>query len=159
MADEVLPPRPPPPPTGQVYNIPSLHTQVGVFVEPLPPPEVLKQYNEAFPGCAERIVKMAEDQAHHRQSLERAVIESNVASQKSGMRYGFILCGLALIGGLALLALDKSAAGYTVLLADLTSFAGATIYLRWTQQQERESKLALFQQPATTPSQPQKPLP
>jgi len=32
-------------------------------------------------------------QAYHRQSLEKDAIESNVASQKGGMIYGFILCG------------------------------------------------------------------
>lgn len=115
--------------------------QLDFFSGPLPPPEVLRRYNEIFPGCAERIVGMAEAQAHHRQYLEKTVIDSNVASQKAGMRYGFILCSIALIGGLGLLALDKSIAGFTVLLADLASFAATTIYLRWSQQRERTKKL------------------
>ena len=38
---------------------------------PLPPPEMLVQYNGAFPGCAERIVAMAERQSQHRQDLEK----------------------------------------------------------------------------------------
>jgi uncharacterized membrane protein len=32
---------------------------------------MLAHYEQVFPGCAERIVKMAENQAEHRQGLER----------------------------------------------------------------------------------------
>src|SRR5258708_6290391 len=38
---------------------------------PLPPPEMLVGYNDAFPGCAERIVAMAERQSQHRQDMEK----------------------------------------------------------------------------------------
>jgi len=41
------------------------------FQGPLPPPALLKQYEENFPGAAERIFKMAEKQAEHRQTLEK----------------------------------------------------------------------------------------
>ena len=37
---------------------------------PLPPPEMLAQYEEILPGAAERILSMAERQAEHRQKLE-----------------------------------------------------------------------------------------
>lgn len=47
------------------------------FSGPLPPPEVLAGYNDAFQGAAERIVTMAESQLKHRQEMERAVVESN----------------------------------------------------------------------------------
>ena len=38
---------------------------------PLPPPEMLAQYEEILPGAAERILSMAERQAEHRQKMER----------------------------------------------------------------------------------------
>ena len=43
------------------------------FLGPLPPPEILAQYEQILPGSAERIMVMAENQAEHRQSLEETV--------------------------------------------------------------------------------------
>jgi uncharacterized membrane protein len=43
---------------------------------PLPHPAVLKQYDDVVPGAAERIMRMAEQQAQHRQDLEAHVIRT-----------------------------------------------------------------------------------
>ena len=40
------------------------------FQGSLPPPGFLAKYNEAFSGCAERIVAMTEQQLTHRHALE-----------------------------------------------------------------------------------------
>jgi uncharacterized membrane protein len=47
------------------------------FSGPLPPPEILAQYNEIVPGAAERILKMAEEQSAHRRGLEDKTIRRN----------------------------------------------------------------------------------
>ena len=49
---------------------------------PLPPPEVLAQYEVALPGAAERIFKMMERQEEHRQTLERAESEADRALKR-----------------------------------------------------------------------------
>ena len=49
---------------------------------PLPPPEVLAQYEVALPGAAERIFKMMERQEEHRQALERAESEADRALKR-----------------------------------------------------------------------------
>jgi uncharacterized membrane protein len=66
---------------------------------PLPHPEMLIKYNEAFPGCAERIVAMAEAQSLHRQKLESTVVNGNVYSQKTGLWLGFILALIVISSG------------------------------------------------------------
>lgn len=66
---------------------------------PLPPPDLLKQYNEVFPGCAERIVAMAESQSSHRQQVESKVIAGNVTSQTTGLWLGFILALIVILSG------------------------------------------------------------
>jgi uncharacterized membrane protein len=65
----------------------------------LPRPEVLAKYNEAFPGCAERIVAMAEQQSAHRQKIESTVINGNVYSQKTGLWLGFVLALIVISSG------------------------------------------------------------
>jgi uncharacterized membrane protein len=44
-------------------------TSVQSFSGPLPPPEVLKRFDEIVPGAAERIIKMAEAQSEQRKDL------------------------------------------------------------------------------------------
>jgi uncharacterized membrane protein len=66
---------------------------------PLPPPDVLARYNEAFPGCAERIVAMAEKQSAHRQNIESRVINGNIYSQKVGLWLGFVLAFVVISSG------------------------------------------------------------
>jgi uncharacterized membrane protein len=41
---------------------------------------MLVQYNEAVPDAADRIIAMAERQSAHREQLETAVVNANVAS-------------------------------------------------------------------------------
>ena len=41
------------------------------FRLPLPPPNILREYDEVAPNAAERILRMAERQAEHRNSIER----------------------------------------------------------------------------------------
>jgi uncharacterized membrane protein len=51
---------------------------------------MLVQYNQAFPGCAERIVAMAERQAAHRQDIEKTAITSKqeAGTHRAGVRPG-----------------------------------------------------------------------
>ena len=41
------------------------------FRGPLPPPNILREYDEVAPNAAERILRMAERQAEHRNAIER----------------------------------------------------------------------------------------
>jgi uncharacterized membrane protein len=70
------------------------------LVGPLPPPEILKQYDIALPGGAERIMALAERQSAHRQELEKKVVDSNCRNERLGTILGFILVMTALGGGL-----------------------------------------------------------
>ena len=69
------------------------------WIAPLPPPEVLARYNDAFPGCAERVVSMAEQQSAHRVAMEKQVVGGHVYSQKTGMWLAFVLALIAMSSG------------------------------------------------------------
>jgi uncharacterized membrane protein len=51
---------------------------------PLPPPMVLREFEDILPGSAERIFKQFEVQAEHRRRSETTVIASNAFTQKLG---------------------------------------------------------------------------
>lgn len=65
---------------------------------PLPPAEVIAQYESILPGAADRIFKMAEKQQTHRHGMEKNVLASHIRRSREGL-----LAGLAVaIGGLVL---------------------------------------------------------
>jgi uncharacterized membrane protein len=66
--------------------------QMQAFVGPIPPPDVMEEYNRVLPGAAERILAMAENQLAHRQRVERlsAELESkklDEAARESGRAF------------------------------------------------------------------------
>ncbi|MGH9422273.1 MAG: DUF2335 domain-containing protein [Thermoanaerobaculia bacterium] len=98
------------------------------FSGPLPPPQTLAQYNQAFPGAAERIVRMAESQSAHRRSLESARVHADIDNEKRGQVLAFIIALVVFLGSLAIVWQGKSVAGITVMLAELATLAGLFIY-------------------------------
>lgn len=110
------------------------------FSGPLPPPEILAKYNQVLPGSAERIMAMAEEQQRHREHLEKVVIESNAAVQKLGPILGFIVAMSAVIGGVVVILMGRSAAGLVTILASLGSLVGVFIYGKRSQANELAAK-------------------
>lgn len=113
---------------------------VSRFSGPLPPPEELAKYEQILPGAADRILKMAEDQASHRQSLESSVVRSNIAGQQSGTRYGFLLAMTAIVGGVWLSLKGMSAVGLTSIISALAALVGVFIYGKFEQRKELKEK-------------------
>jgi len=61
------------------------------FSGPLPPPATLEGYENILPGAADRIIKMAEQNANTRLSLDNKIVESDIKRSKKGQYLGFIL--------------------------------------------------------------------
>lgn len=87
------------------------------FSGPLPPPEMLAQYEAVLSGGADRIVKMAEDQSSHRRRLE-----------SRGQIFGFSLALVAILGGIGLILDGRSAEGLVPLIGALAGLVGLFIY-------------------------------
>jgi uncharacterized membrane protein len=119
--------------------------QVSVFSGPLPKPEDLIRYNEAFPTCAERIVGMAEQQAGHRQDLERRVVDHNISHDHRGQTLGFTLSLVGILCGVALVWLGSPKEGLTIFFSTLTTLVGMFVYSRVQQKGELNRKAQPFQ--------------
>jgi uncharacterized membrane protein len=78
---EILTPRPIPTAARQ----PSVQAIQQTFSGPLPPPKVLKEYNEIMPGLAGIIVARANTEMEHRHSLEKhyADVDKNYLSDET----------------------------------------------------------------------------
>jgi uncharacterized membrane protein len=83
---------------------------------------------------------MAERQSAHREALESMVVAGNVASQKQGSIFAFIICLVAVIGGFALIATGKDAYGLASIITSLAALAGVFVYAKRQQRKEREQK-------------------
>lgn len=110
------------------------------FSGPLPPPEVLKRFDEIVPGSAERIIKMAEGQFAHRTELERKVIDSDIARSRLGQILGFIIAIVGLTVALIAILYGKQWAGSIIGGATLASLVGVFMYGSRVRSQEREQK-------------------
>ena len=67
------------------------------FSGPIPPPSILKAFEEAYPGAAHRILTMAEDEGKHRRELEKVMAQAAVEEMRrdySEARWGQV-CALA----------------------------------------------------------------
>jgi uncharacterized membrane protein len=112
---------------------------------PLPPPVALAQYNTAFPGCAERIVRQAEEQSQHRQALEQLTIRANIASQNRGQWMAFVLALLILIGGFGLIFFEKSVLGTVFIGTDIAATVGIFLYGKHDQRRQLAERRAALQ--------------
>ncbi len=128
---------------------------------PIPPPEILRKYDEIHPGLAERIIKMAEEEAAHRRIMESEVTAVQARDQTAyrrselGQVFGFAT-GLAAIGGAALAAVKGAqiaasfigTAGVTGLV---TAFImGRHALLKFKQEDFRQQQQILQQQLAAS---------
>jgi len=132
-----------------------LTVQTFEFSGPLPPPQILQGYNQAFAGCAERIVAMAERQSAHRQAIERSVIDANCDAQTRGQYFAFVLAAMVVGGGIYLLAQGKSLEGFSAIILAVASLIGALVFSRTEQKKERQEKLRPL--PSAPPKRDEKP--
>jgi uncharacterized membrane protein len=120
---------------------------------PLPPPEALERYNQILPGAADRILGMAERQEQHRQKMEEQVVNSNVSSQKLGVKLGFVIAMTAILGGIGLALAGKSGAGLTSIIGALAALVGVFVYGKKHQGRELDEKAQALPPPPAASQQ------
>ena len=110
------------------------------FSGPLPPPEVLKRFDEVVPGSAERIIKMAEGQFAHRTELEKKVINSDIARSRLGQILGFTIAIVGLVCSVVISMYGNQIAGAVLGVGTLASLVSVFMYGSRVRKEERERK-------------------
>lgn len=116
------------------------HIEEHRYSGPIPNPALLKEFDNVLPGCAERIIRMAEEQATHRQLLERTVIIGDSRRANQGLWVGGAVAVLFLAGAVFLIYNGHDAAGATLGTMDLASVVGIFIYGTVSRRAERLKK-------------------
>ena len=107
------------------------------FEGPLPPPALLREYDEIVPGFARRLLEEFETQGVHRRRIENVVIGANVRAQSRGQIIGMV-CFLSLVAGAVALGLKgHDAAAIALAGIDVAGFGGALLWTRTKQSEER----------------------
>ena len=107
---------------------------------PIPPPVALQQYEEILPGSADRILKMAEDQAGHRIELEKTVVSGDSKRSYIGLFLGFVLSMMVIGGGIYLISEGHEWAGSGLIGLNLVGLASVFVYGSRSRRAERERK-------------------
>ncbi|MBI2095892.1 MAG: DUF2335 domain-containing protein [Candidatus Omnitrophica bacterium] len=110
------------------------------FEGPIPPPQVLQQYNNIVSNAAERILRMAEKQSDHRLDLEKRVVYSNVKKSYVGMGLAAVIAlyGLHIAKEIAING-NPATAGIIATL-DIGGLISIAIYNVRAQRTERKTR-------------------
>jgi uncharacterized membrane protein len=111
-----------------------------IFQGPLPPPNVLSEYDKISPGFAERIMKMAEEQGSHRRECEKAALHGDLKNAFRGSWFAFILGVLAIVSGTVLYLFGKDLPGFSTFIAGLGTIILAFIVGARQRRKERVQK-------------------
>jgi uncharacterized membrane protein len=96
------------------------------FQGPLPPPALLREYNQVMPGLAERIVGMAEAEGTHRRKVERSLVRLS----HEGLFCGATIALVVIVGSLIILREGKTIGGLAGVLGTLTALVTVFIFGR-----------------------------
>lgn len=112
-----------------------------LYAGPLPHPETLAKFEQILPGSADRIIKQAEAQTHHRIDMEKKVVAADIIKSYMGLTFGFIIGLTGILGGIYLATLGFDVYGPLLSGGSLVSLVLAFIYGTKSRKQERERKL------------------
>lgn len=104
------------------------------FHGPIPPPNIIKGYEEVVPGAADRIITMAENQAKHRQTMEATMIKAESRDSLLGVLFAFILGVGCLVASAIIVvavpdktgAISGAAVGVTGMVSIIATFINGT---------------------------------
>ena len=143
---------PPQTPVPQQQQGQTFLTELRASSGPLPPPEVLAGYDRIVPGAAERIISMAENQARHRQQIEKIAIESDSKDARLGLYFGLTIGLVAVIGGVTCIMSGHEVGGTIVGGTGLTGLVGVFVYGSTQRRKEREQRLKTQMATANPPN-------
>jgi uncharacterized membrane protein len=110
---------------------PGVHALSLEYSGPLPPATELAKYESVCPGFADRIVKMAEGQAAHRQDLEKCAFTHDARRSWGGLVAGWTVALAFLAGSVYLIQGGNAVAGTILGTLDIVALAAVFVIGKW----------------------------
>ncbi len=102
----------------------AVFSAIRYFAGPLPPPAILKGYNEALPSLANRIVTVAEEEPKHRRGIERDCLNRDTTLRLRGQAFGFAIALFTFAVAAVLIWMDEPLYGLSAVLAAVGGLSG-----------------------------------
>lgn len=119
-------------------------TTTEVYRGPIPPPELLKQYDAVVPGAADRILQMAERQSAHRQRIEIIAVEHEVRSSRFGQGGAVFIATLGITARAYIASRGQTVAGTSVIGGTIGVIASAYLTGTFSRYRERKEKAKIM---------------
>lgn len=110
------------------------------FSGPLPPSEMLKEYDQLIPNGAERIMSMAEQQSTHRQQLESTTVASQNKQSERGQLFAFILAILFMVTGTVAFLTEHNTVAGTIFGTTIVGLVTVFIFGKTSQMKDLRQK-------------------
>ena len=117
------------------------HITAEFYAGMLPHPDHLERFEQLQPGATDRLIRMVEGQASHRQAMERKFLNFNGGAQVLGVVIAGLFLLSAVAGGVYLLHDGKTLAGFGAMLVGIVPVAITFVKQRASQQGEKEAKV------------------
>src|SRR3954451_2424784 len=116
----------------------------------LPSPEALRQYDALVPGAAERIFRLAEDQAQYRYQLETARVKGETTRAVLAMCFSAVIAFFLVTGGIvvALSHGGDPGPGVAIILFGVVLLAGVFLYTNTNRRTPPQAQQPVQQRPA-----------
>lgn len=112
----------------------------------IPDAVTLKQYKEIDSYFPERIIRMAESQATHRQKMEQRIVYLDTLNSTLGMCFAFVIVMFAIGGGIYLINNGKNTLGLTSIISVIGGaalvFIGGRVYAIFKAREESKKAAA-----------------
>lgn len=105
---------------------------------PLPAPRDFREYEQAYPGAADRILTMAEKEGDSRRDRQGKSLDADIVLAKRGQLIAACGFGLVAVLGAALLYAGINIVGYGLLITDLVALLGGSIWNRVEETRQRQ---------------------
>lgn len=119
-------------------NPPQLAVAQVEYQGPIPPAEQLRGYEDVCPGAADRIIRMAEEQAAHRQNIERQIVDGRKRDSFLGIMGAFLISVAVLIGGVFCISRGHDEAGTTMVISVIVGLC--TVFIKGTSLKQDENR-------------------
>lgn len=121
-------------------------SRLEVIRSPLLPSSVLRDYNEAIPGLADKLVEWTKEETEHRRKFELQVLEEEKTLKSRGQAFGLAatLFGLAISGavGIAAAVYGSFAAMSVAIVVAIVSvggpFAARVLANKWSPERQND---------------------
>jgi len=122
-------------------NVSISQVEASSFQGPLPPPQILNDYDQTVAGSAERIISLWENQVWHRQELEKKAIESDIKQSHYGAILGFIIAMSAIGSGTFLAYIGRPTEGIAAIISALVGLIGVYGWGSYQRRKERSIRI------------------